>query len=120
MSDNFDYNYSSSSQPRAVPTSTMAIVALVAGILGLSFFPLFGSIVAVITGPMAKREIAESGGALSGENLAQIGSILGWIGLAFSLIGCCFVIVAFALPFVMVMLGLGMEEYNLVLPALLV
>ena len=43
-------------QPAAASTSTMAIISLVAGILGLSLLPLVGSIIAVITGPIAKRE----------------------------------------------------------------
>ncbi len=47
-------------------TSTMAVVSLVAGILGLSLLPFIGSIVAVITGPIAKRDIAASGGAANG------------------------------------------------------
>ena len=103
----YNGNYSPS-----VPSSTLAIIALVAGILGLTFIPLVGSIVAVFAGPMAKREIAESGGTLSGENLAQIGMILGWIGLALSLCGICFVIAAFGFSF-LTFLAIGIEEYGM-------
>jgi len=72
---------SSSSYPPSYspPTSSMAVVSLVAGILGLSLFPFVGSIVAVITGNMAKNEIRDSRGALGGEGLAKAGVILGWI-----------------------------------------
>ena len=115
MTDQYNSNYGSST----VPTSTMAIVALVAGILGMTIFPLLGSIVAVITGPMAKKEIAQSHGTLGGESMAQIGTILGWIGLALGLMGCCIALVAFAFPFAMLMLGLGSGDFGLIMPALL-
>ena len=120
MSENPNYdNYPPPSQPTVAPNSTMAIVALIAGILGLTLFPLFGSIIAVITGPMAKREIAESGGTLGGEGLAQVGMILGWIGLALALVGCCIAFGVFGFSFIMLMFGLGVEEFGLILPTLL-
>lgn len=96
----------------------MAIVSLVFGILGLTLFPVLGAIVAVITGPMAKREIYESGGQLSGEGLATAGQIMGWIGIALSFFGvcagCCFLA---TLP-----LGIlsSIFQYSLITPALLV
>jgi hypothetical protein len=100
------------------PNSTLAIVALIGGILGLTIFPFVGSIVAIIAGPMAKREIAESGGTIGGENLAQIGMILGWIGLALSLCGCVVGIGVFGLSFLMALFGISTQSYSLVLPAL--
>jgi hypothetical protein len=75
--------------PSASTTSNMAVISLVAGILGLTFFPLLGSIVAVITGPMAKKEIFESGGELSGEGMATAGMVLGWVAIALMLFGLC-------------------------------
>ncbi|MEA3439950.1 MAG: DUF4190 domain-containing protein [Chloroflexota bacterium] len=74
--------------------SGLAIVSLICGILGVTFLPLLGSIVAVITAPMAKNEIQESAGELTGEEMAKVGQILGWVGIALSVIGfcCCFVI----------------------------
>ncbi len=65
----------------------MAIVSLVAGILGLSLFPFLGSVVAVVTGMMARREIQESGGGLSGDGLATAGLILGWLGVGLTVLG---------------------------------
>ena len=112
MSENSDY-YSSA------PNSTLAIITLIAGILGITIFPLIGSIVAVIVGPMAKREIDESGGTLGGENLAQIGLILGWIGLALSVLGCCIAFGIIGFSFMMIMFGLGVDKFSLVLPTLL-
>lgn len=72
-----------------VPQSTLAIVSLVAGILGLSLFPFLGSIVAVISGIMARREIQDSAGTLGGEGLATAGLVLGWIGIGLGVIGVC-------------------------------
>lgn len=99
------------------PNSSMAIVSLVAGILGLTFFPVIGSIVAVITAPMAKKEIRESGGALGGEGLAKAGQILGWIGIALSVLGLCIGGVILAIPFCAILLGLRQE--SILLPLML-
>jgi hypothetical protein len=84
-------------------TSPAAIVSLVAGILGLSAFPIFGSIIAVVAGHLAKRDIAQSGGQLTGDGLATAGLVLGYIGLAVLLLGLCLFGVMFSgvcvLPF---------------------
>lgn len=91
------------------PTSSMAVVSLLAGILGLSLFPFVGSIVAVITGNMAKNEIRDSRGALGGEGLAKVGVILGWIGIILGILGICGVIIAILIPFLLVALGLAAQ-----------
>jgi hypothetical protein len=96
------------------PTSSMAVVSLVAGILGLSLFPFIGSIVAVITGNMAKNEIRDSRGALGGEGLAKAGVILGWIGIVLGILGICGVILAFLIPFLLIALGLAAEGSSLI------
>jgi len=89
----------------------MAVVSLVAGILGLSLFPFIGSIVAVITGNMAKNEIRDSRGALGGEGLAKAGVILGWIGIVLGILGICGVIL---IPFLLIALGLAAEGSSLI------
>lgn len=66
-------------------TNAMAIVSLIAGIAGLIFLPIIASIVAVITGPMAKKQIAQTGE--QGEGMAKAGIITGWIGLALWILG---------------------------------
>lgn len=92
------------------PTSSMATVSLIAGILGLTIFPFIGSIVAVITASMAKKEILASRGALSGEGLAKAGGILGWIGIALGVLGFCVAAVLVILPFLLVALGLAADS----------
>ena len=104
--------------PQTVPNSSMAILSLVAGILGLTMFPVIGSIVALITGSMAKREINESGGTLGGEGLAQAGIILGWIGVAVSVLGVCVFGLVFALPFCLAAFGIAAGELNSFVPLL--
>jgi len=99
------------------PTSSMAIISLIAGILGLTFVPMIGSIVAVITGPMAKKEIRESRGAVGGEGLATAGVILGWIGIGLTVLGLCIAAVAILLPLLLIAVGVSTENGSLILPA---
>lgn len=68
----------------ARPTSSLAVVALVFGILGWTLLPGLGAIVAIITGHLARSEIRRSAGRLDGDGLAVAGLALGWtvIGVA--------------------------------------
>ncbi len=77
-------------------TSSLATISLVAGILSWTLAPTIGAIVAVVTGHMAKGEIRRSGGMLTGDGLATIGLILGYINLAASLLGICLVLLILA------------------------
>ncbi|MRR31189.1 DUF4190 domain-containing protein [bacterium] len=86
---------------RTTRTNTLAIVSLVSSLAGLSVFPWLGSIIGIITGNIARKEIATSAGAEEGEGLAKAGVILGWIGallpLALLVLG-----VLFFLPFTVI------------------
>lgn len=86
-------------------TSSMALISLIAGLLGLTFFPLIGSIVAVITGPMAKKEIRENPTTLEGEGMATAGLALGWIGIGLSVIGFLCVALAITVPLCLIPFG---------------
>ena len=90
----------SPSTPSAPSNSTMAIVSLVSGILGWTALPLLGSIVAVVTGHMAKREIEESRGTLGGDGFATAGLILGYSSLVLGVLGICVAIAIFFFTFV--------------------
>lgn len=83
--------YADKRMPYAAPappqTSTLAIVSLVSGILGLTAFPGIGSIVAIITGHLAKGEIDRSQGTIGGKGLAIAGLILGYLMVALAIIG---------------------------------
>ena len=65
-------------QPQVASTSSLAIVSLIAGIAGLF---IFGSIIAIICGHIARSQIKSSGGTQTGDGMALTGLILGYIGV---------------------------------------
>ena len=67
--------------PAPRQTSTLAILALVAGILGWTLLPFLGSLGGIIFGHMARGEIRRSNGQLDGDGLAVTGLVLGWINV---------------------------------------
>ena len=67
-------------------TSALAITSLVSGLLGWTFLPLVGSLVAIITGHMARAEIQRSNGQMDGDGLAIAGLVLGWLVIAISVL----------------------------------
>ncbi len=68
-------------------TSTLAIVSLIAGILSWVVVPFIGSIVAIITGHMARKEIRNDSGRFDGDGLAIGGLILGYLQFALLVLG---------------------------------
>jgi hypothetical protein len=82
-----------------VQTSSLAIVSLVSGIACWFVLPLIGAIIAVITGHMAKKEIRQGAGRLSGVEMANAGLVLGYVHLALSVMAVCLVLVACAIVF---------------------
>lgn len=81
----FNYLQSAMPQPTSAPrpaatgsTNGMAIASLV---LGLVWIWGIGSILALVFGMRAKREIADSAGAQQGTGLATAGIVLGWVGV---------------------------------------
>jgi hypothetical protein len=60
--------------------SQKAIFSLVASVLWVFWI---GSILAVVYGHLAQKEIDETGGAMSGRSIASWGIVLGWIGIGF-------------------------------------
>lgn len=98
------------------PSSSSATLSLIAGILGITLFPVVGSIVAVVAGYAARREIHASEGALGGEGLATAGIILGWIGLGMIVLGLCGVGLLFGVPLCIGLLAAVGAEYGAVWP----
>jgi hypothetical protein len=72
-------------------TSGKAIASLVLGIGGFVIFPVVLSILAIVFGRSAKREISERPG-LGGAGLATAGIVLGWIGVALNVVAVLFVL----------------------------
>ena len=112
------YDTPSEGTPYPVPNSSMAIVSLIAGILGLTFFPVIGSIVAVITGSMAQKEIRQSAGTIGGSGLATAGLVMGWIGIGLMAIGICIACAVFGLLIPLGIWSAG-EYSSQVLPGLI-
>ena len=76
----------SSQQIPAIPgapkkDSGLAIASLVCGIAAWIIFPIVAAIAAVITGHLAKKEIRNSNGTLSGDGMALAGLLMGYIQL---------------------------------------
>ena len=77
------------STPPLLPTSTMAIISLVAGLAGIFFLPLIGGVAAIITGNMARKETNTYPPTASGSGLATAGMTLGWISIILWVVICC-------------------------------
>ena len=69
-----------------VKTAPGSIWSLVLGILGVTCCSFFTAIPAVICGHIAYSKIKKSAGALTGEGRALAGLILGYIGIAMTII----------------------------------
>ena len=68
-------------------TSTVAVFSLVLGIAGWTVLPFVASILAIITGHMARAEIRRRPTDLEGDGLALTGLILGWLNVGMVLLG---------------------------------
>lgn len=68
----------------APKTNTMALVSLISSILGFTAVPFLGSIVAIITGHMALRQIRDTGEG--GAGLAKAGLIIGYVVVALTVL----------------------------------
>jgi hypothetical protein len=77
--------------PPNAGTNGLAIASLVLGILWIYWI---GSILAIIFGYMARKQIAESGGIQQGGGMATAGIVLGWIGVGVMGLMFLFMVVA--------------------------
>ena len=59
-------------------TNNLALVSLISGIIGWTVVPWLGSLVAIITGHMARAEIKRNPDTQEGDGLAIAGLVLGW------------------------------------------
>jgi len=69
----------------APKTNVLAIVSLVAALVGMFIIPFIGSVVAVITGHMSLSQIKRTGE--NGRGMGLAGTIVGWVGIGLSIIG---------------------------------
>ena len=68
-------------------TSGLAVASLVSGILGWTILPWLGSIVAIVTGHIARGEVRRAPERLEGSGLALAGLILGYSMLVLTVLG---------------------------------
>ena len=76
-------------------TSSLAIISLVSGILGWTLVPWLGSLVAIITGHMARAEIRRNPETMEGDGIAIAGLVLGWLSIALTVLAIFAVILFF-------------------------
>ena len=85
--------------PMPPPTSGLAIASLVAGLIGWTFAPIVGALVAVVTGHMARAEIRSRRGEVSGDGLALTGLILGYVQLVLAALALLVIVAIFGFAF---------------------
>ncbi len=94
----------------ARPTSALAVVSLVTGIVSWIMLPFVASVVAVICGHMARREIRDSGGHIEGDGLAIAGLVLGWVNIALCVLTLLGILLFFGgLALLLGAIGLGSQ-----------
>jgi hypothetical protein len=76
-------------------TSTLAIISLVSGLLGWTLVPWLGSLVAIVTGHMARAEIRREAETTEGDGLAVAGLVLGWAMVAISVLAVLMIFLFF-------------------------
>lgn len=76
-------------------TSSLAIVSLISGVLGWTLLPLFGSIVAIITGHLGRGEIRREPERLQGDGLAVAGLILGYVAIGLGVLAALIFVMFF-------------------------
>ncbi|WP_235974340.1 DUF4190 domain-containing protein [Luteimonas deserti] len=83
-------------------TSSMAIISLVFGLLGWSLLPLVGSIVAIVTGHLARGEIRRAPERYEGDGLAVAGLVLGYAAIGLALLALLIAVLFFGGLFAMI------------------
>ncbi|MGN7916899.1 DUF4190 domain-containing protein [Lysobacter antibioticus] len=76
-------------------TNVLAIISLIAGILGWTLLPLVGSLGAIITGHMARGQIRREPDRYDGNGLAIGGLILGWGSVIIALLSLIVIVLFF-------------------------
>jgi hypothetical protein len=79
-----DYNPQAYATAPAAKTNVLAIVSLIASIAGIVIFWFIGSVVGIICGHISLNQIKKTGE--EGRGLAVAGLIVGYVGIALSLI----------------------------------
>ncbi|AXA85432.1 hypothetical protein DCD74_03080 [Lysobacter oculi] len=73
--------------PATRQTHGLAVVSLISGILAWMVMPIVGSIIAIITGHLARRDIRAQPERYEGDAMAVIGLVLGWGQVVMGVLG---------------------------------
>jgi hypothetical protein len=89
--------YASSGAPAtaARQTNALALVSLISGILGWTLVPFLGSVVAIITGHMARAELRRNPDTQEGDGLAIAGLVMGWAMVAIVVLAVLLIVLLF-------------------------
>jgi hypothetical protein len=85
------YDYRIGSRPVPAGSKSTNGMALTSMILGILWMYWIGSILALVFGYKARRQIRESGGTQTGEGMATAGIVLGWVGVGALVLTAIFV-----------------------------
>jgi uncharacterized membrane protein YjgN (DUF898 family) len=78
-------------------TDTRAIVALVLAIASFVVLPLVPAVVALVLAQRSRRDIAASGGRLTGEGLATAARVVAWVNIVLCVLAVLAVVALFTL-----------------------
>ena len=67
-------------------SNPLAVISLVFGIIQFVLCPIIGGVVAIVTGHVARGRVKNSQGAEGGAGMAMAGLILGYVGIALTII----------------------------------
>lgn len=81
--------------PAVLPTSGLATVSMITGILGFIMAPLICSIIAIITGYQARKETRAVPPRASGDGMATAGIVMGWIQIGLIVVAVCCLVAYF-------------------------
>jgi hypothetical protein len=95
--------------PAPPKTNALAIVSLITSIVGIVLIPFLGSLAGVITGHISLKQLKTNGE--NGRGMALAGTIIGWVGLAFAVIGGILLVIWFVWLFSMAG-SYGYDDYT--------
>ena len=87
--------FSSAASAEGTGVNGLAVAALVLGVVGFVGFPLVPSVLAIILGLRARRQV-ESGPSARGRALAEAGIVLGWAAIALLVLSAAGLVAVFS------------------------
>jgi predicted RNA-binding Zn-ribbon protein involved in translation (DUF1610 family) len=69
-----------------------ALVSIIATVMGSLFMPLLGGVLGLVLGYRALRQARAGGGGSGSEKLAKAAVVVGWIGVAFTVLPLCMMV----------------------------